>query len=212
VLGGAHPPSILVSREKRPLQKAGVTKSPMVGSCARWRGPGPDVLNNLPTAVWLASEDDNVAAFGSDFSACGYGGQAFLKVAAVVGEIAGGFEVLAVEREVAVKCGHYGLEKGAERGGPSDAFAGGLQEDGVWCIELQDRFELFGVKILDPGFANFGEGYDSRGLRSGGGRKTRCEDGSERQERYGCAARAWGKRRFVGACGRDVHGGSYLLK
>ena len=26
--------------------------------CARWRGTGPDVLNDLPTAVGLAFEDD----------------------------------------------------------------------------------------------------------------------------------------------------------
>jgi hypothetical protein len=32
------------------------------------------VLNDLPTAIWLALEDDDVAAFGSDFSAGGDGG------------------------------------------------------------------------------------------------------------------------------------------
>lgn len=42
--------------------------------CARWRGTGPDVLNDLPTAVGLAFEDDYVAAFGSDLSAVGDGG------------------------------------------------------------------------------------------------------------------------------------------
>ena len=46
----------------------------MAGLCARWRGAGPDVLNDLPTAVWLAFEDDYVAAFGGDFSAGGDGG------------------------------------------------------------------------------------------------------------------------------------------
>jgi hypothetical protein len=28
-----------------------------------------------------------------------------------------------------------------------------LEENGVWGIELQDGFELFGAKVLDPGFA-----------------------------------------------------------
>jgi hypothetical protein len=42
--------------------------------CARWRGTGPDVLNDLPAAVWLAFEDDDVAAFGGDFSSGGDGG------------------------------------------------------------------------------------------------------------------------------------------
>ena len=46
----------------------------LVGLCARWRGTGPDVLNDLPTSVWLALEDDYVAAFGGDFSAGGDGG------------------------------------------------------------------------------------------------------------------------------------------
>ncbi len=86
----------------------------MAGSGARWRRTGPYVLNDLPTAVWLAFEDDDIAAFGGDFSAGGDGGEAFTKVAAVVGEIAGCFEVLALEGEVAVKGGHYGLEEGAE--------------------------------------------------------------------------------------------------
>ena len=44
------------------------------GLCARWRSTRPDVLNDLPTAVWLAFEDDDVAAFGGDFSARGNGG------------------------------------------------------------------------------------------------------------------------------------------
>ncbi len=55
----------------------------------------------------------------------------FLEVAAIVGEIAGCFEVLAVEGEVAVEGGHYGLEEGGQGGGAGDAFAGGLEEDGV---------------------------------------------------------------------------------
>jgi hypothetical protein len=33
-----------------------------------------------------------------------------------------------------------------------------LEENGVWGIELQDGFELFGAKVLDPGFADLGEG------------------------------------------------------
>src|SRR6266576_950885 len=37
--------------------------------CARWRRTGPDVLNDLPTAVGLAFEHDDVAAFGSDLGA-----------------------------------------------------------------------------------------------------------------------------------------------
>lgn len=51
-----------------------VTKALIGGLCARWRGAGPDVLNDLPTAVWLAFEDDYVATFGRDFSAGGDGG------------------------------------------------------------------------------------------------------------------------------------------
>jgi len=79
-------------REKRPLQKAATTKSLMDGLCPRWRGTGPDVLNDLPTAVWLALENDYVAAFGGDLGA---GGEGFLEVAAVVRQIAGCFDVLA---------------------------------------------------------------------------------------------------------------------
>ena len=59
------------------------------GLCARWRGTREGLLNDLPTAVWLASEDDYVAAFGGDFSSGGDCGQGFLEVAAVVGQIAG---------------------------------------------------------------------------------------------------------------------------
>ena len=36
-------------------------------SRARWRRTRPDVLNDLPAAVWLAFVDDDVAAFGGDF-------------------------------------------------------------------------------------------------------------------------------------------------
>ena len=42
--------------------------------CARWRRTGPDLLNDLPTAVGLAFEDDYVAAFGSDLGVVGDGG------------------------------------------------------------------------------------------------------------------------------------------
>ena len=70
------------------------------------------------------------------------------------------------------------------------AFAVGLEESGVWGIELQDGFELFGAKVLDPGFADFGEGYDSRGLGGGGGGKSRRQDGGEGQKRHGGATRA----------------------
>jgi len=96
-----------------------------------------------------------------------------------------------VEGKVAVEGGHYSLEECAEGGGACDTFAGWLEEDGVWSIELQDGFELFGAKILDPDFADFGEGYDSRGLgsRRGGGGKSRCKHGGEGQERHGRAAR-----------------------
>lgn len=158
--------------------------------CSSGRHARPDLLNDLPTAVWLMLEDHNVTAFVSDAGASGDGSESFLKVAAVVGEIAGCFEVLAVQREVAVEGRHHGLEERAEGGGPGDAFAGGLEEDGVWSIKLQDGFELFGSKVLDPGFADPGEGHDSRRLSagSGRGRKSRCEDGGEGQERYGGAA------------------------
>jgi hypothetical protein len=178
--------------------------------CARWRGTGPDVLNNLPNAVWLAFEDDYVAAFGSELSAGSDGGQGFLEVAAVVGETAGGFEVLAVEGEVAVEGGHYVLEEGTKGGGASDAFASGLEEDGVWGIKLQDRFELFGAKVLDPGFAELSEGYQSRGLGSGEGcgGKSRREDGGEGQEHYGSATRTGESRQFGWSPGKDVHGDS----
>jgi hypothetical protein len=95
------------------------------GLCARWRRAGPNVLNDLPTAVWLALKDDYVAAFGGDLSSGGDGGQGFLEVAAVVGQIAGCFEVLAVEGQVAVEGGHYVLEEGAEGGGAGNAVAAG---------------------------------------------------------------------------------------
>jgi hypothetical protein len=44
------------------------------GLGARWRGTGPDLLSDLPTAVWLAFKNDDVAAFGFDLSAGGHGG------------------------------------------------------------------------------------------------------------------------------------------
>jgi len=37
------------------------------------------------------------------------------------------------------------LEEGGQGGGADDAFAGGLEEDGVWGVELQDGFELLGA-------------------------------------------------------------------
>ena len=54
-------------------RKAAATKLVMGSLCARWRGAGPDLLNNLPTAVWLAFKDEYVAAFGRDSSAGGDG-------------------------------------------------------------------------------------------------------------------------------------------
>ena len=53
------------------LRKAAATESLMSRLRARWRGTGPDLLNDLPPAVWLALEDNNVAAFGGDFSTGG---------------------------------------------------------------------------------------------------------------------------------------------
>jgi hypothetical protein len=63
-----------VQGKQAPHSKAAATKSLMAGLCAGWRRTGPDVLNDLPTAVWLTFEDDYVAAFGGDFSARGDGG------------------------------------------------------------------------------------------------------------------------------------------
>jgi len=63
-----------------------------------------------------------------------------------------------VEGEVAVEGGHYSLEERADGGRTGDAFAGGLEKDGVWGIELQDGFELFSAKVLDPGFSDFDKG------------------------------------------------------
>jgi hypothetical protein len=169
-----------------------ICKSPAIQTlaaslCASGRYACPDLLNDLPTAVWLPFEDDDVAAFGSDAGASGDGSEGFLKVAAVVGEIAGCFEVLAVQGEVAVEGRHHGLEERAEGGGPGDAFACGLEEDGVWSIELQDGFELLSAKVLDPGFTDSGESHDSRGLGAGSGRGRKCrgEHASEGHEGNG---------------------------
>ena len=153
----------------------------MLGLCCRRRGPGPDVLNDQPVPVELTPEDDDVAAFGCDLSAGRNRRQGLLEVPAIVSEIAGSFEVLAVECEVAVEAGHYILEERAKRRGARDAFACRLQKNRVGSIELQDRFELLGAKILDPGFAKSGEGYKSRGLgrRSGVGREGWREEGGE---------------------------------
>ena len=41
------------------------------GLCARWRDAGENLLDDLPIAVWLAFEDDEVAAFRGDFSSGG---------------------------------------------------------------------------------------------------------------------------------------------
>jgi len=60
------------------------------------------------------------------------------------------------------------LQKAAQGGGAGEAFAGGWQENGVWGIKLQDGFELFGAKVLDPGFADLRKSCDSRRLRRGG--------------------------------------------
>ena len=97
-----------------------------------------------------------------------------------------------MEGKVAVESGHYGLEEGAEGGGARNTLAVGLEEHGVWGIELQDGFELFVAKVVDPGFADFGEGHDRRGLGGGaGGReKSWCEKRGEGQDRCGGAARA----------------------
>ena len=86
---------------------------PRFRSVAGGRGAGPGVLDDLPGAVLLASVDDEVAAFGGDFCVRGEVGESFFEGAAVVGEIAGGFEVLAVEREVAGEGGHDVLEESA---------------------------------------------------------------------------------------------------
>lgn len=94
-----------------------------------------------------------------------------------------------MEGEVAVERGHYGLEQGAERGGAGDAFARGLEEHGLWCIELQYGLKLFRSKVLDPGFADLGEGCDRRGLGGGDGRNnSRSQEAAEHRERNGGAA------------------------
>jgi hypothetical protein len=67
----AHRPSTLALRENGTANKAVATKSSMGGLRARWRGAGKHMLNDLPAAVWLAFEDDDVASFGGDFSAGG---------------------------------------------------------------------------------------------------------------------------------------------
>ena len=83
-----------------------------------------------------------------------------------------------MQGKVAVEGGHYILQKAAQGGGAGEAFAGRLQENGVWGIKLQDGFELFAAKVLDPGFADFRKCCDSRRLRRGGGGwgKTRRAD------------------------------------
>ena len=109
-----------------------------------------------------------------------------MKLAAVVREITGGFEALGVKGEVAVKGRHYVLKEVPESSGTGDALPVGLEKDAVCGIELQNGFELFRAKVLDSGFAQFGEGFESRGPGSGGcgAGKARCEEGGEGQERY----------------------------
>jgi len=68
----------------------------------------------------------------------------FLEVAAVVGEVTGCFKVLAVEGEVAIEGGHYGLEEGSKggRAGNRSRWVGGRRHLvrrtsgwvlAVWC-------------------------------------------------------------------------------
>lgn len=54
-----------------PFRKAAEKKLLLRSLCARRRGTGKDLLNDLPTAVWMAFENDYVAAFGGYFSAGG---------------------------------------------------------------------------------------------------------------------------------------------
>jgi hypothetical protein len=178
-------------RETCALQRAGHGRIVDGGSGAGGRGAGPGVLDDLPGAVGLALVDDEVAAFGGDFGSGGDVGESLLEVAAVVGQNAGRFEVLAVESEVAVEGGHDVLKESAEGGRAGDAVAVGLQEDGVGSVELEHGLELLGAKVLNPGFAEFGESDDGGGLRSGGGGagKSWSEDGGEGENGDGGAAR-----------------------
>ena len=64
-------PRLAVQLNSSLARRAAATKLGMRGLCASWRGAGPDLLNNLPTAVWLAFKDEYVTAFGRDFSAGG---------------------------------------------------------------------------------------------------------------------------------------------
>src|ERR1700722_10412557 len=100
-------------------------------SCARWWRAHPGVLNDLPTAVVLAFEDDYVAAFGGNFSSRGDRSESFLEVPAVVSQVAGGFKVLTVKSQVTVEGGHILLEQGAESGRAGDAVSIWCKEDGV---------------------------------------------------------------------------------
>jgi len=70
--------------------------------CA-WRRARPHMLHDLPRAVCLALIDDYVAALGFNFGAGGDVGERLLEVAAVVRQIARRFQVLTVQRQVAVK-------------------------------------------------------------------------------------------------------------
>jgi hypothetical protein len=177
-----------VARRRRSVDDL-VAKEPAPTLGPRRRAPHPGMLDDQPIAVWLVSIDDYVAAFGADFGSSGDGGQSLLEVAAVIGEVAGGFKVPAVEDEVAIETGHDVLEEGAEDCGASDALSRGLEEDGIGRIELQDGFELLGAEVLNPGLADFGEGHDGGGLGGGGRGKGQCGDD---QERDGGAMRSHG--------------------
>jgi hypothetical protein len=59
---------------KAPASASAAANSLLGGLCARRRGTSPDVLNDLPTAIWLMFEDDYVAAFVGNLSARGDGG------------------------------------------------------------------------------------------------------------------------------------------
>src|ERR1700693_1705041 len=169
-------------------------KNLMRGLRSGRRSAGPDVLDDLPRAVYLASVDYYVAAFGIDFGAGGDVGEGFLEVAAIVGQVAGSLEILAVQREVAVEAGHDRLAERTQRGRAGDALAVGLQESGVRSIKLQNRIELFRAQILHPSFTQFGERFQSCGLRRGcSGRaagKSRRGDQSDNRERNDGAPRA----------------------
>ena len=132
----------------------------MKSSCAGWWRAHPGVLNDFPTAIALALDYHYVAAFGGNFGSGGDGRESFLELPAVACQISGRFKFLALEGEVTVEGGHNILEQGTQGGGAGNAIAVRLKEHGICCIKLQDRFDLFGAKVLHPGFADFGDGGD----------------------------------------------------